>query len=187
MSIHRRACLAVAILAALLAFAPLHAASYRLISSPQTVAGSEALEKGDYGQAIQALESSLADRNGDPAGLIHTNLCVAYTAMHAFEKALPECEKAVAENCANSGVHAFNGSLLDAISHNNRGVMRARLGDYTGAMEDFELASRPIVDRNNVRRKFSPYGHEIRANVRLAISSQLDPGQSRTVQIADID
>ena len=187
MSIHRRAWLAVAFLAALLAFPPLHAASYRLISSPQMVAGSQALEKGDYGQAIQALEASLADRNGDPAGLIRINLCVAYTAMHAFEKALPECEKAVAENCANGNVHAFNGSLLDTISHNNRGVLRARLGDYTGAMEDFDLASRPIVDRNDVRRKITPYGHEIRTNVRLAISGELEQKPADTVEIADID
>lgn len=72
-----------------------------------------------------------------------TNLCVAHTmvgqykhAEHYCDKALEEAEKAAAKGRRKSRDYTAEWAL----AYSNRGVLRARRGDNTGAEEDFRMA-----------------------------------------------
>jgi tetratricopeptide (TPR) repeat protein len=93
------------------------------------VPGVEQLESGNVERGIEILEEQLktADENSSD---IWATLCATYIIELSLDKAEPACNKAVA-----------TGPTFAAL--NNRGVLRAYLGDYSGAHDDFDLA-RPL-------------------------------------------
>jgi len=91
------------------------------------VPGSAHIRAGDLGLGIRILEQQLADGVSLHKGEILATLCAAYIVDHSLAKAGPTCDQAV--DVAESET-AFN----------NRGVLRAHLGDLVGARQDFARA-----------------------------------------------
>ncbi len=89
------------------------------------VPGLEELENGRINAAIDLLE---ARRSGHTLPLRNerSTLCAAYILASRYDNALPVCEEAVQNDDED-------------IAYNNRGVLRAHLGDYAGALRDFEV------------------------------------------------
>jgi tetratricopeptide (TPR) repeat protein len=72
-----------------------------------------------------------------------TNLCVAHTMVGQFKHAQHYCDEAVelAEKAALKGRSKNRDYIGEwATAFSNRGVLRARMGDYDGAADDFRLA-----------------------------------------------
>ena len=93
------------------------------------VPGVEQLESGDVERGIEILEEQLkaTDENSSD---IWATLCATYIIQLSLDDAEPACDKAVE-----------TGPTYAAL--NNRGVLRAYLGDYSGAHDDFDRA-RPL-------------------------------------------
>jgi len=183
---HRTTLTSIIIATLMLIALPAQAASYRLLTSYTEVDGTAALESGDIDTAITAFETALEYPQVKDRGAILNNLCVAFASRHDYDNALRVCEEAVAANCGKASDHFNNRDFEDAIAHNNRGVLRARQGDFDAALDDFDMASRPIIAPNDVRRSMKPYGHEIRYNARLAIRDRLEWVESEEGRLADI-
>jgi len=94
------------------------------------VPGVEQLESGNVERGIEILEDQLKTTDEGSSSDIWATLCATYIIELELDKAEPACNKAVA-----------TGPTYAAL--NNRGVLRAYRGDYSGAHDDFDRA-RPL-------------------------------------------
>jgi tetratricopeptide (TPR) repeat protein len=94
------------------------------------VPGVEQLESGNVERGIEILEEQLKTTDEESSSDIWATLCATYIIELSLDKAEPACNKAVA-----------TGPTYAAL--NNRGVLRAYQGDYSGAHDDFDRA-RPL-------------------------------------------
>ena len=94
------------------------------------VPGVEELEVGNVERGIKILEKQLDETGNDNKSEVWATLCASYIIAVALDKAEPACNKAVE-----------TGPTYAAL--NNRGVLRAYNGDFSGAHDDFDRA-RPL-------------------------------------------
>ena len=112
----------------------------------ENVPGVEEIEAGNIQAGIKVLEDQLEQIEPASSGDILATLCAAYIVNVSLDKAERACNKAVETNPSET-------------AYNNRGVIRAFNGDFSGAREDFDLA-RP--------RQLEAYLEELRTkDVRL--------------------
>jgi tetratricopeptide (TPR) repeat protein len=104
------------------------AESWELRTAAEEVNGTRDLEAGNLDKSIRVLERSYRSTPYDSKGAVLTNLCVAHTLKRDFETAMDYCNRAAERG--NGSREAFN----------NRGVLNALLGNYTGAVSDFKKA-----------------------------------------------
>lgn len=136
----------------LILLAPMAAMAYEV--NILTGAGSEAkaLDKHQYGLAIERLERRLQHGTGD-TDIQLTNLCTAYVATGQLDKATPVCNEAV----------EANGEFVGT-AYNSRGVLNSLKGDFIAALADFENAE----DRAHYPRPRSDFGDKAPLNRRFA-------------------
>ena len=112
----------------------------------ENVPGVEEIEAGNLQAGIKELEDQLDQIEPGSSGDILATLCAAYIVNVSLDKAKRACDKAVETDPSET-------------AYNNRGVIRAFYGDFSGAREDFDLA-RP--------RQLEAYLEELRTkDVRL--------------------
>jgi hypothetical protein len=125
--------------------------------------GGKEITARDYAGAIKT--ASLAKRPTSATDPLvgATNLCVAYTATGAFPEARSACDLAVEisrrEDALSPGRLPSGTASSRALS--NRGVLRALIGDSTGAASDFRAAAKvanawPAARRNLAHLESSP-------------------------------
>lgn len=98
------------------------------------------VEQGDYETAIDRISH---DRRQPFAS--STNLCVAQTMTDRFEQAASSCDTAVslAEFAVENGHRKDRDYVTElAVALCNRGVLRAKTGDPSGAAGDFSKAAK---------------------------------------------
>ncbi len=93
----------------------------------ENVPGVEEIETGNIQAGIKVLEDQLDQIEPGSSGDILATLCAAYIVNVSLDKAERACNKAVETNPTET-------------AYNNRGVIRAFNGDFSGASEDFERA-----------------------------------------------
>ncbi len=98
----------------------------------ESVPGVDAITSGNVTAGVAELESALQAGQVE-RGMALTTLCGAYILMGALESAERTCERAVTEQPSKA-------------SFNNRGVLRAFIGDYSGARRDFDRARPEQMD-----------------------------------------
>ena len=91
------------------------------------VPGINKVVAGDHAAAIEILESRTKDANAYYLRDQLATLCALYVVSGKFAVAHETCNKAVETDRSHT-------------AYNNRGVLRAHLGDAAGALEDFERA-----------------------------------------------
>lgn len=89
----------------------------------------EAINQQQYAEAIEQLREKIADES-PKLDIQLANLCTALVVSNRLEEASTACDEAV----------KARGRYLSA-SLNSRGVMKARQGDFAGALDDFNLAT----------------------------------------------
>lgn len=115
--------------AVLLASSVSSAESWELRPAEAHEPGSAEIEAGQIDDALRILTVILESGTSDLDFAVIRNLCVAYAMNLEYEIATRYCNQAV--------VHSSNG----AVDHNNRGVLRAVMGDPRGAIRDFQRAN----------------------------------------------
>jgi hypothetical protein len=106
------------------------------------------LLSGDYDIGIAKISSYSNKRARTFAA--KNNLCVAYTLRQKFAEATPACYAALSISeryvrQGNSPIGPYT-SRDQALAYSNRGVLRAVTGDFDGARQDFELATKVSAD-----------------------------------------
>jgi tetratricopeptide (TPR) repeat protein len=106
------------------------------------------LLSGDYDKGIAKISSYSNKRAKTFAA--KNNLCVAYTLTQKFDDAAPACEAALSISeryvrQGNSPLGTYT-SRDQALAYSNRGVLRAVTGDFDGARQDFEFATKVSAD-----------------------------------------
>ena len=99
----------------------------------------DVVSQGDYNKAILRINS---DRSRFPFATA-TNLCVAHTMVGQYRHAEHYCDLAIeeAERAAENGRQKNRDYTSEwAMAYSNRGVLRARIGNFPGAEEDFRMA-----------------------------------------------
>jgi hypothetical protein len=91
------------------------------------VPASEAIRAGDADAAIEILENRVMDAATQYVADERATLCALYIVKRMLAPARKMCQFAVETEQSE-------------VAYNNRGVLRAHLGDATGALEDFERA-----------------------------------------------
>ena len=91
------------------------------------VPGIDELEAGDVHAGIRILEDRQTDKRAPKYIDEMSTLCAAYVVNDELDEAAVPC---------NYSVRKFR----TMISYNNRGALRANLGDFEGAKEDFDYA-----------------------------------------------
>ncbi len=91
------------------------------------VPGTEEIRAGNHDAAIKILESRAKDANNYYVADELSTLCALYVVNGKLAAAHKTCHVAVETDQSHA-------------AYNNRGVLRAHLGDVAGAMEDFERA-----------------------------------------------
>ncbi len=91
------------------------------------VPGTKEIRAGNHDAAIEILESRTKDANNYYVADELSTLCALYVVNGKLAAASNTCHVAVETDQSHA-------------AYNNRGVLRAHLGDVAGAMEDFERA-----------------------------------------------
>jgi len=104
------------------------AESWQLQTAVEEVPGTRDIEAGQVDKGIRVLQWYLKAAPVRQKGVVLTNLCMAYILKREYEKAAGYCDHAVARD------------RPPKVAYNNRGVLRALQGDYTGALNDFRKA-----------------------------------------------
>ena len=113
------------IASALLLGSPTFAETVHFRVAFESVPGIEEIEAGDLQAAIKVLEDQLAKTDSESSGDILATLCAAYIVNRSLDKAERACAKALEIKPTKT-------------AYNNRGVLRAHRGDFSGAREDFD-------------------------------------------------
>ena len=103
--------------------------TWELRTTHEEVPGTREIESGKPLKAIKISKVYLTLVPPWRKVSVLTNLCIGHIMVNDFVQADHYCDQAVARKREN------------AVSHNNRGVLRAMQGDYTGAQEDFSVAA----------------------------------------------
>ena len=119
--------LAFAAAAALMLGNPSFADVFHFRVAFENVPGVEEIEAGNIQAGIMVLEDLLDQIEPGSSGDILATLCAAYIVNVSLDKAERACDKAVETNPTET-------------AYNNRGVIRAFNGDFSGASEDFKRA-----------------------------------------------
>jgi len=129
-------------------------------------AGSKEIMKGEYGQGLQKLVKASARKRA--LFDIATGICAAKIMTNDLEQAIPFCSQAIDmyKERRNSKYH-----YLTSIAYSNRGIVRFKLGDMAGALEDIETAV--SIDNNNIVLSNLDY-----------LKSRLSANQQETLQVA---
>lgn len=98
------------------------------------VPGSAEIRAGDYDAAIEILEGRAKDPDRQYIADELATLCALYVVKHRLEAARTTCHNAVETDQSH-------------VAYNNRGVLRAHLGDAAGAVRDFKRARVAPADR----------------------------------------
>jgi tetratricopeptide (TPR) repeat protein len=101
------------------------AETLRLRVAFEWVPGAEAVEAGNLQAGIQELEHELAKSDLESSADVLATLCAAYIVNRSLDKAERACDKALEIKPSKT-------------AYNNRGVLRAAKGDFSGAREDFD-------------------------------------------------
>jgi tetratricopeptide (TPR) repeat protein len=96
----------------------------KLQVSYANVPGQQELDSGRVENAIEILEER-AKTSNYPLENEKSTLCAAYILAGDYRRATPACNEAVEHDASE-------------MAYNNRGVLRAHLGDFSGSMRDFE-------------------------------------------------
>jgi regulator of sirC expression with transglutaminase-like and TPR domain len=115
-------------IAVLLVSATVGAETWELRPAAGDVAGSAEIEAGRIDDAIRILMLELDSRASDTHLAVLENLCVAHTLRVEYDTAMRYCDQAAGHSSAS------------ATTLNNRGVLRAIMGDHHGAIQDFRRA-----------------------------------------------
>lgn len=133
------------------------------------------IKSGKPEKAVRTTELYLPLIRPKVAGL--TNLCIGYLLLKDYAQAEHYCDEAVARKSKPSE---------RAVTHNNRGVLRALQGDYEGAREDFTIAARESEcdSTSHTQRDLRPVARRNleRAEVRLLASEKQDNAVARADQ-----
>ena len=123
--------IAVFMIAALFAAMPstVQADGWELRTAEQAVPGTREIEQGKIARAIEISKVRLPHASAQNKVAFLTNLCVAYILTREFNEADDYCSQAVKR------------PNEQAVTYNNRGVLRAMQGDVEAAMQDFAKAS----------------------------------------------
>ncbi len=106
-----------------------NAEAWELRTAPDAVPGTHEIESGKIDKAIRISKVWLPHIARQEKVAVLTNLCIGYILSKEFDQAGEYCDRAVERR--ND----------EAVSYNNRGVLKALQGDYEGAVQDFANAS----------------------------------------------
>ena len=124
----QRVAVSSAFMIAILAVAnPSLADSFPFRVAFEDVPGTEEIESGDILPGIEILENQREQVAAESKGHLLATLCGAYIMTLDLDKAASTCDEAVQD-------------LPGETAYNNRGVLRAFTGNFTGATEDFNRA-----------------------------------------------
>jgi len=124
------------------------------------VPGLELIQAGRHDEAIGFIESRLSAERA-PAGRDSiATLCGAYVLSGRFREALPVCDRAVAEDASD-------------VAFNNRGVLRAHLGDVEGALADFRRVHVPDAEMTAFLARLREGSVRLMATDNLALAQEL--------------
>lgn len=104
------------------------AESWELQTVNEEVPGTREIESGDAVNGIRISEKVLNRVRPSEEVAVLNNLCIGYIMTEEFEKAEQFCQFAVETERET------------VVSRNNRGVLKAIVGQYSDAIEDFERA-----------------------------------------------
>ncbi len=104
------------------------AESWELRPMGDDAPGSKQIRDGKIDEAIQLLHQARKDSDTEDSTILG-NLCVAHALKLRYPEALSYCSRAI--NRANE----------DPLVYNNRGAVRAAMGDKRGASRDFQRAA----------------------------------------------
>lgn len=106
-----------------------NADGWELRTTLDEVPGTREIESGNIDKAIRISKVRLPHVSQQRKVAVLTNLCIGYIMSKNFDEA---------ENYCSQAVERPN---EQAVSYNNRGVLKALHGDYDGAMQDFASAA----------------------------------------------
>jgi len=108
----------------LLGHGSLLAESWELRAMDENIVGSREILDGKIDDAIELLEQARENTRREDSGVLG-NLCVAHALKLEYAKALRYCSRAI------------HSTEADPMTYNNRGAVRAAMGDERGALRDF--------------------------------------------------
>lgn len=153
--------------AALSANVAAQAESWELEPAGPDVPGSVEIEAGRVDDAIRLLVRRIETGAGRREPALFENLCIAYAVKLEYQQALRYCNQAVSH------------PLAAPSALNNRGVVRAVMGDRRGAQRDFERAA----CTRRCRRGWDCVQHSVSAAARHNL--QRIRGRSVSTQVAE--
>jgi len=124
------------------------------------VPGLELIQAGRHDEAIDFIESRLAAEQAHGERDAIATLCGAYVIVGRLREALPVCDRAVAEDASD-------------VAFNNRGVLRAHLGDVEGALDDFRRAHVPHAEMAAFLARLRKGSVRLMATDNLALAEEL--------------
>lgn len=105
------------------------AQGFELRTTHKEVPGTREIETGRPKDAIRLSNIYLPHIRGMQKVAVLTNLCIGHIMINQFEKAEQYCEEAASKPNER------------AVTHNNRGVLRALQGNFEAARADFAIAT----------------------------------------------
>ena len=121
------------------------ATSFASTDSPYTMAvikntnGANEIKQGLYEQGIKQINKTLSSQTEIDMVATQMNLCVAYASTEDFNNANSACDRAI-ELSSNYQKSSTQAKRVAALALNNRAILKAKLKDYDGAVEDLILA-----------------------------------------------
>ncbi|MDX2144531.1 MAG: hypothetical protein SFV19_14330 [Rhodospirillaceae bacterium] len=120
-----------------------------MMTTPNTIRGTVAIEDGHYDKAIRESLRAVDSESARTRAAAFANLCIAHAKQGQYAKALEYCDLGVAE-----GVYPW-------IARVNRGAVHYLLGNHTNSIADLgqALDQRPYLmeARNNLARAERAY------------------------------
>lgn len=129
----------------------------------------EEILAGDLNKSIETLTSKTRVKNTFEH---NTSLCVAYLQSDYTEKSESACTAAI-ESIESASPYSKKHSYLESISYSNRAIARYLNSDFSGAMDDLNLAL--SINENSVTS----------GNLKLLKSKLLDDDSSTASLISD--
>ena len=123
------------------------------------VPGVEKALAGNLDAAIEILESKAANIDNHYVADEQATLCALYAAKGKLDAARKTCDAAVDIGQSD-------------IAYNNRGVLRARLGDTAGALEDFDRARVLPDDQRRYIEELKTGSARIMASRNFAVATE---------------
>ncbi len=103
--------------------------TWELRTVSEEVPGTREIESGNPEKAIRISKARWSVTAPALKVAVLTNLCIGHILIKDFDQAEQYCDQAAAR------------SIQRAVTHNNRGVLKAIQGDYSAALQDFTIAA----------------------------------------------